>query len=256
MDFTGKVVLITGASSGIGAATAKYFTDLGASVVLTGRNADNLNKVGAECEAVGKQKPFLLVADVTNSDDNTRVINETLKKFGKLDVLVNNAGKGLAGSIENTSVEQFDDIMNTNVRGVYHLTMLAVPHLIKSKGNIVNVSSVAGTRSFPNALAYCISKAALDQFTRCVALELAPKQVRVNSVNPAVIVTDFHNRVGMSAEAYAAYLKSCEQTHALGRVGQAAEVAAAIAFLAGDTASFITGTCLCVDGGKNVMCPR
>lgn len=256
MDFTGKVVLITGASSGIGAATAKYLTELGASVVLTGRNADNLNKTGSECEAVGKEKPFLLVADVTSTDDNVRVINKTIEKFGKLDVLVNNAGKGLPGSIENTSLEQFDDIMNTNVRGVYHLTMLAVPHLIKSKGNIVNVSSVAGTRSFPNVLAYCVSKAALDQFTRCVALELAPKQVRVNSVNPAVIITDFHNRLGMSADAYAAYLKSSEQTHALGRVGQPSEVAAAIAFLAGDTASFITGTCLCVDGGKNVMCPR
>ncbi|XP_062564628.1 3-oxoacyl-[acyl-carrier-protein] reductase FabG-like [Armigeres subalbatus] len=256
MDFTGKVVLITGASSGIGAATAKYFTALGASVVLTGRNAENLNKTGSECEALGKEKPLLLVADVTSTDDNIRVIEKIIKKFGKLDVLVNNAGKGLSGGIENTSVEQYDDIMNTNVRAVYHLTMLAVPHLIESKGNIVNVSSVAGTRSFPNFLAYSVSKAALDQFTRCVALELGPKQVRVNSVNPAVIITDFHNRLGMSAEAYAAYLKSCEQTHALGRVGQPSEVAAAIAFLAGDSASFITGTCLCVDGGKNVMCPR
>ncbi|XP_065095368.1 3-oxoacyl-[acyl-carrier-protein] reductase FabG-like [Ochlerotatus camptorhynchus] len=256
MDFSGKVVLITGASSGIGAATAKYLTELGATVAMTGRNAENLNKFGAECEAVGKQKPFLLVADVTKTEDNSRVIEETIKKFGKLDVLVNNAGKGAAGSIETTTLEQYDDIMQTNVRAVYHLTMLAVPHLIKSKGNIVNVSSVAGTRSFPNALAYCVSKTALDQFTRCVALDLAPKQVRVNSVNPAVIVTDFHHRVGMNAADYATYLKQCEQTHPLGRVGQASEVAAAIAFLAADTASFITGTNLCVDGGKNILCPR
>ncbi|XP_065095369.1 3-oxoacyl-[acyl-carrier-protein] reductase FabG-like [Ochlerotatus camptorhynchus] len=256
MDFSGKVVLITGASSGIGAATAKYLSKLGATVVLTGRNAENLNKVGAECQAVGKQNPFLLVADVTKTEDNSRVIEETIKKFGKLDVLVNNAGKGGSGGIETTSLEQYDDIMHANLKAVYHLTMLAVPYLIKSKGNIVNVSSVAGTRSFANLLAYCISKAALDQFTRCVALDLAPKQVRVNSVNPAVIVTDFHSRLGMTPQDYAAYLKKCENDHPLGRVGQASEVAAAIAFLAANNASFITGTSLCVDGGKNVLCPR
>ncbi|XP_058840284.1 3-oxoacyl-[acyl-carrier-protein] reductase FabG-like [Topomyia yanbarensis] len=256
MDLSGKVVLITGASSGIGAATAKYLTELGATVVLTGRNVENLNKIGTECEAIGKAKPVLLVADVTKESDNARVIRETISKFGKLDVLVNNAGKGLAGSIETTTLEQYDDIMTTNVRAVLNLTQLAIPHLIKSKGNIVNVSSVAGTRSFANSLAYCISKSALDQFTRCTALELAPKQVRVNSVNPAVIITEFHKRLGMDDAAYDAYLKHSSQTHALGRVGQASEVAAAIAFLAGDTASFITGMCLCVDGGKNIMCPR
>ncbi|XP_053697785.1 3-oxoacyl-[acyl-carrier-protein] reductase FabG-like [Sabethes cyaneus] len=256
MDLKGKVILITGASSGIGAATAKYLTELGATAVLTGRNAENLNQIGAECEAVGKAKPLLIVADVTKEADNVRVIETTIAKFGKLDVLVNNAGKGTGGSIENTTLEQYDDIMTTNVRAVFHLTQLAVPHLIKSKGNIVNVSSVAGTRSFANSLVYCISKSALDQFTRCTALELAPKQVRVNSVNPAVIITDFHKRLGMDDAAYDAYLKHSAQMHALGRVGRASEVASAIAFLAGDTASFITGTTLCVDGGKNVMCPR
>lgn len=184
MDFKGKVVLITGASSGIGAAAAKYLAELGATVVLTGRNAENLNKIGAECASVGKTKPLLIVADVTKETDNVRVIETTIAKLGKLDVLVNNAGKGTGGSIETTTLEQYDDIMTTNVRAVFHLTQLAVPHLVKSKGNIVNVSSVAGTRSFANSLVYCISKSALDQFTRCTALELAPKQVRVNSVNP------------------------------------------------------------------------
>lgn len=182
MDFTGKVVLITGASSGIGAATAKHFTKLGAQVVMTGRNADSLKKCGTEC--VGKQKPLLLLADVTKQEDNARVIEETIGKFGKLDVLVNNAGRGVFGSIETTSLDQLDDMLNINLKGAYHLTMLAVPHLIKSTGNIVNVSSITGLKPFPNSLAYCISKAALDQFTKVIALELAPKKVRVNSVNP------------------------------------------------------------------------
>lgn len=183
MDFENKVVLITGASSGIGEATSKYFANLGASLVLTGRKSEQLERVGNEC----KGNPLLLIADVTKVEDNQRVIDETIAKYGKLDVLVNNAGILANGSIENTSLQQYDEIMNTNVRAVYHLTMLAVPHLIKSKGNIVNVSSVAGNRSFPGILAYGMSKAAIDQFTRCTALELAPKQVRVNAVNPGMI---------------------------------------------------------------------
>lgn len=258
MNFDGKVVLITGASSGIGEGTAKYLAKLGASLALTGRNVDNLNKVGAACEAADPngKKPLLLVADVTKVEDNKRVIEDVIAKYGRLDVLVNNAGIIGNGSIEDTSLEQYDEIMNTNVRAVYHLTMLAVPHLVQSKGNIVNLSSVAGSRSFPGILAYGMSKAAIDQFTRCTALELAPKQVRVNAVNPGVIVTDIHKRGGMSEEAYAAFLEKCKQTHALGRPGTPEEVAATIAFLASDAASFITGVTINVDGGRHAMCPR
>ncbi|XP_058826179.1 3-oxoacyl-[acyl-carrier-protein] reductase FabG-like [Topomyia yanbarensis] len=256
MDFKGKVVLITGASSGIGEGTAKYLANLGATLVLTGRNVSNLNQVGAACEAISKQKPLLLTADVSKEEDNARVIEEIVAKFSRLDVLINNAGIIGSGSIEDTSLEQYDEIMNTNVRAVYHLTMLAVPLLIESKGNIVNVSSVAGNRSFPGILAYGMSKAAIDQFTRCTALELAPKQVRVNAVNPGVIITDIHKRGGMDEQAYAAFLEKCKQTHALGRPGVPEEVAATIAFLASDSASFITGVTLNVDGGRHAMCPR
>ncbi|XP_062553284.1 3-oxoacyl-[acyl-carrier-protein] reductase FabG-like isoform X2 [Armigeres subalbatus] len=253
MSFENKVVIITGASSGIGEATAKYLSNLGASLVLTGRNLKNLMKVGEACKAHSTNTPLLLVADVTNADDNKRVIDETISKYGKLDVLINNAGIIANGSIENTSLEQYDEVMNTNIRAVYHLTMLAVPYLIKSKGNIVNVSSVAGNRSFPGILAYGISKAAIDQFTRCTALELASKQVRVNAVNP---VTDIHKRGGMDEKTYAAFLEKCKQTHALGRPGDSTEVAATISFLASDAASFITGVNLNVDGGRHAMCPR
>ncbi|XP_067868079.1 carbonyl reductase [NADPH] 2 isoform X2 [Heterodontus francisci] len=107
------------------------------------------------------------------------------------------------GTIETTTMDQFEQIMNVNVRSVYHLTQLAVPHLIQTKGSIINVSSITGKRSFPGVLAYCMSKSALDQFTRCVALELAPKKVRVNAVNPGVIVTDLQKRAGLSEVDYA-----------------------------------------------------
>merc|ERR1719431_1044567 len=176
--------------------------------------------------------------------------------FGQVDVLVNNAGVLEMGSIENTSLDQYDRVMNVNVRAVYNLMMLAVPHLEKSKGNIVNVSSVNGIRSFPGVLAYNVSKAALDQMTRCVALELAPKQIRVNSVNPGVIVTELQKTGGLDEEQYEKFLDHSKSTHALGRVGQPEEVARAIAFLASDSSSFSTGACLPVDGGRHAMCPR
>lgn len=257
MSFHDKVVLITGASSGIGAATAKHFAGLGAKLALTGRNSVNLQSVANEiCENDRASKPFVIVGDLTNEDDVKRILSSTVAHYGQLDVLINNAGMVEYGSVEATSLDQYDRIMNANVRAVYHLTMLAVPHLITTRGNVVNVSSVNGTRSFPNVLAYCVSKAALDQFTRCVALELAPKGVRVNSVNPGVVPTNILTRQGVSEEDYATMLERAKSTHALGRPGTVTEVAKAIVFLASDDASFTTGHSLLVDGGKHAMCPR
>lgn len=251
MNFNGKVILITGSSSGIGAGTAEHLSKLGASLALVGRNAINLSEVVKKCSGT----PILpIVADV-NTDAKT-IIDQTIAHFGRLDVLVNNAGVGAKSSIESTSMEPYDYVMITNLRSVYELTIYAVPHLIATKGNIVNVSSSSGLRPSPVVLTYCMSKAALDQFTKCISLELAPKGVRVNSVNPAVIKTSFHKNMGFNAEEYNLYLENCKKSHALGRVGEVAEVAEAIAFLASDAASFITGTLLPVDGGKINMCPR
>lgn len=254
--FTGKVVLITGASSGIGAATAIHFAKTGAFLSLTGRNQENLQKVATECEEVSKNKPFLVIGDLSNEGDIKNILESTVKHYDKLDVLVNNAGILEFGTIENTSLEQFDRVFNTNVKSIYHLTMLAVPHLVKTKGTIVNVSSVNGVRSFPGLLAYNMSKSAVDQFTKCVALELANKQVRVNSVNPGVIITELQKRGGVDEEAYKKFLERSKETHALGRPGNPQEVAEAITFLAGEQSSFITGVNLCVDGGRHAMCPR
>jgi len=252
--FTGKVALITGASSGIGAAAAKLFSKLGATLALSGRNIENLKTVASECE--GETEPILIKADLGTEADTKLLIEKAISELGQIDILVNNAGVLELGSIENTTLDQYDRVMNVNLRAVYHLTMLAVPHLVKTKGNIVNVSSVNGLRSFPGVLAYNISKAGLDQFTRCVALELAPKGVRVNAVNPGVIVTELQKRGGLSDEAYANFLERSKQTHALGRPGEVDEVAEAIAFLASSEASFTTGCSLPVDGGRHAMCPR
>ncbi|XP_026763486.1 3-oxoacyl-[acyl-carrier-protein] reductase FabG-like [Galleria mellonella] len=254
MDFSGKVVILTGASSGIGASTAVYLAKLKAKLTLVGRNVNNLKKVGKECDKY--TNTLLVTADLTKEVDIQNIIKSTVDQYGRIDVLVNNAGILEMGTIENTSLEQYDRVMNTNVRSIYYLTILATPHIIKSKGNIVNVSSVNGIRSFPGVLAYNVSKAAVDQFTRCVALELAPKGVRVNNVNPGVIVSELQKRGGLSEEQYQAFLTRSKETHALGRPGQPDEVAAAIAFLASDLASNITGASLPVDGGRHAMCPR
>lgn len=259
MDFTDKVILITGASSGIGAASAEYFAKLGGLIAIVGRNEENLGETANKCQLaapIDVGEPLIIVADVTSESDVERIIESTIERFGKIDVLVNNAGIIAPGSIETTSLEQYDHIMNTNLRSVYQLTMLAVPHLIETKGNIVNISSVLGIRAFTNILAYSLSKAAIEQFTKCVALELAPKGVRVNVVTPGVIETELHKISEMDEEQYEQFVASKSASHALGRIGSVNETSAAIAFLASDLATFTTGASLPVDGGKNIMCPR
>ncbi|ELT90032.1 hypothetical protein CAPTEDRAFT_178012 [Capitella teleta] len=246
-----------GASSGIGAATALHFAKLGARLALTGRNRENLEKVAESiCKHPGAEEPFLVTGDLAKETDVDHIHQSTLSHYNKLDVLVNNAGIIALGSIENTSLSQYDHMMAVNLRSIYQLTMLSVPNLIESKGAIVNVSSVNGIRAFSGLVAYNVSKAAVDQFTRCVALDLAAKGVRVNGVNPGVVITELQKRGGMDDEAYAKFLLRSKETHALGRPGNVEEVASTIAFLASDEASFITGASLPVDGGRHAMCPR
>ncbi|XP_071753798.2 3-oxoacyl-[acyl-carrier-protein] reductase FabG-like [Centroberyx gerrardi] len=252
----GKVTLITGASSGIGAGTSIMFAKLGALLALNGRDVENLAKVAKECTDCGAAEPLLVPGDLTDEETVKKTVEQTIAHFGRLDVLVNNAGILAIGSIETTGMAQYDKVMNINVRSVYHLTQLCVPHLIKTKGSIINVSSVAGQKSFPGFLAYCMSKSAIDQFTRCTALELASKQVRVNAVCPGVIDTNIFRRTGLDEEQYAQFLEECKQSHPLGRPGEVEEVAHSIAFLASDAASFITGVTLPIDGGRHAMCPR
>ena len=148
-------------------------------------------------------------------------------------------------------------MMNVNVRSVFYLMHLAIPFLKKTKGNIVNISSVNGLRTFSGVAAYCISKSALDQLTRVAALELAADGVRVNSVNPGVIKTEIHKRGGMSEEEYQQFLERSKTTHPLGRPGEVDEVAKSVAFLAtNEASSYITGVTLSIDGGRHLLCPR
>jgi NAD(P)-dependent dehydrogenase (short-subunit alcohol dehydrogenase family) len=250
-----RVILVTGATSGIGRAVARRFAASSALVIGLGRSRSALEEVEQEVTEAGGT-PLMLAADVTIDDDLQRAFETAIRKAGRLDVLVNAAGHITTGSVEDTTLASWDAMMNVNLRSVFYLMQLAAPHLIKSQGNVVNVSSVTGLRSFPGVLAYCVSKAGLDQLTRCAALELASKGVRVNAVNPGVVVTEIHKRGGMSIEDYEKFLERSQTTHPLGRVGQPSEIAELVFFLASDKASWITGGTYQIDGGRALTCAR
>lgn len=255
LKLNNKISIITGASSGIGRGTAIVFSKLGSKLTLVGRDEKALDETIRLCEAP-QENIVKIIGDLTEKSVISSIVQKTVDSFGGLTTLINNAAIFGLGSIKNTSLEQFDEMMDVNMRSVFTLTQICLPYLIKEKGSVVNVSSIAGTRSFPNLLNYSMSKAALDQFTKCTALELADDHVRVNAVNPGTIVTNIHRRAGYSEEQYKQFLEQCKKTHAMGRPGISEEVANTIAFLASDNASFITGELIHVDGGRHRMSPR
>jgi len=254
-SFADKVVLVTGSTSGIGHAVALRFAQASARIVALGRDQYALSTVKSELEQLGTEA-LTITVDITSEDGVRVALDEAIEKFGRLDVLVNAAGHISNGSIENTSLAAWDAMMNVNLRAVFQLMQFATPHLISTRGNVVNISSVTGLRSFPGVLAYCVSKAGLDQLTRCAALELAPKGVRVNAVNPGVVITEIHKRGGMSVEDYQRFLHHSKTTHPLGRVGVPKEIAELVFYLASDNAAWITGATYQIDGGRSLTCSR
>ncbi|HEY0764850.1 MAG TPA: glucose 1-dehydrogenase [Pyrinomonadaceae bacterium] len=254
-QFAGKVAFVTGATSGIGQACALAFAAAGAKVVGVGRKTDALQDIEKRIREFDTEA-VTIAADLSHDHEAERAIQGAVEAFGGIDVLVNAAGHISSGTIENTSLEAWDKMMNVNVRATFQLMQKALPSLIERRGNIVNVSSVTGLRAFPGVLAYCVSKAALDQLTRCASLELAAKGVRVNAVNPGVVVTEIHKRGGMTDDAYAAFLEHSKTTHPLGRTGRPEEIASLVLYLASDQASWITGATYSIDGGRSQTCAR
>jgi len=247
-----KVALITGATSGIGNATLRKFIAEDFFVIGVGRNQEKLNEIKKEFGySVDVHR-----ADVSKKEDRINLVEYLKSKGYDLDVLVNSAGILRNGSIENTTLDAWNEMMETNLTSTFHLMNLCIPLLEKRKGSIVNVSSVTGLRSFPNILAYCVSKAGVDHLTRCAALELAPKGIRVNAVNPGVVVTNCHLNSGMDQETYNRFLEHSKTTHPIGRVGKAEEIADLIFFLASEKAGWITGETIAIDGGRHLTCAR
>lgn len=247
-----KIALITGSTSGIGLASLKKFINEGYFVIAVGRNENKLN----ELKEIYKDKIDPFQADISKKEERVNLFHYLKSKNYELDALINSAGILRNGTIENTTLETWNETIETNLTSIFHLMNLCISLLEKRKGAIVNVSSVTGLRSFPNILAYCVSKAGLDHLTRCSALELAPKGIRVNAVNPGVVVTNCHLNSGMDKETYNKFLEHSKTTHPIGRVGNTEEIADLIFFLASEKASWITGETIAIDGGRHLTCAR
>jgi NAD(P)-dependent dehydrogenase (short-subunit alcohol dehydrogenase family) len=250
-----RAAIVTGASSGIGRATALRLARDGFGVLAVARDAAALAAVRAEIEGAGG-RAATLVADVTAADAPATIVSQALAAFGGVDALINAAGVIASGSVTDTTDAGWDAMMDVNVRAPFRLMREALDALALRRGAVVNLSSVAGLRSFPGLVSYAVSKAAVDQLTRCAALDFAPKGVRVNAVNPGVVVTNLHRRGGMDTAKYAEFLDRSKSTHPLGRPGQPEEIADLIAFLVSPAAGWITGDTIAIDGGRNLTCLR
>ena len=234
--------IITGGTSGIGLATAKIFLSKDFNCVLVGRSSARFEKIKSE---LGGRVEFIS-ADVRKVEDCEKIISRTVELFGGVNVLINSAGIYHEGAITSTDEKIFDDIFSTNVKGTFFTTRAAVNELIKSRGAIVNVASDAGLKGNYFCAAYSASKGAIVAFTKSLALELASFPVRVNCVAPGDILTPLTlNQLKISGET----IDELAKFYPFGRIGTAEEVAQAIYFLASESASFITGAVLSVDGG-------
>jgi NAD(P)-dependent dehydrogenase (short-subunit alcohol dehydrogenase family) len=252
--FRERVCLVTGASSGIGRACALALGQEGAKVVAAGRRARRLEEVVAGIGAAGGEA-VAVTGDVREEGVCRAWVDAAVRHFGGLDGLVNSAGVMGSGGLLTLEPAEWDRMMDTNLRAMYLLTRAAAPELIKRRGAVVNLSSVAGPRPYANLMAYVVSKAGVDAFTRCAALDLAPHGVRVNALNPGVVVTELQT-VTNAVPDYEGFLERSKTTHPLGRVGQPEEIAALALFLLSDAAAWITGATIPIDGGRQLQSAR
>ncbi len=247
LNYTGKVALVTGATTGIGRSTALYFANLGAKVAITGRRKDEGEKTLKMIEAAGSEGIFIK-ADVSNEADCKMMVAETIKIFGRLDAAFNNAGiEGEFGPVEAVTSENFHNVMNINVLGVIMSMKYEIAAMRKSGGGaIVNNASIAGSIGMANGSIYIASKHAVLGLTKSAALEVAKSNIRINAVSPGAIVTDMWDRFTESDKEKQNYMIGL---HPVGRAGKPEEIAHAVAFLCAEEAGFITGTNLQIDGG-------
>lgn len=245
-----KVAHITGGSSGIGLAIAERFIREGAKVMISGRSEQNGHKAENYLKKINEGAIAFVQGDVSKSEDVTRIIDETVKRYGRIDILVNNAGIFLEKRAEDTTEEEWDRIIDVNLKGVFLCSKAAYHYFRKQGGgNIVNISSDSGISGNPGEAAYCASKGGVTNLTRAMALDYARESIRVNAVCPAVIDTPMLEREVCLQEDREGYLKEIADEHPVGRIGTPEEVAFAVLMLASDEASFITGVNFPVDGG-------
>jgi meso-butanediol dehydrogenase / (S,S)-butanediol dehydrogenase / diacetyl reductase len=246
MRLANKIAIITGSGSGIGAATAKRFVEEGATVVVADKNLPNAEKVAA---ALG-QSARAIACDVSKSDQVQALIEGTAKRHGRLDILINNAGYGIKGSVVETSEADWDALMSVNIKGVFLGCKYAIPIMVAQGGGaIVNTASTTSRIGIPDRAAYVTSKGAVAAMTRAMALDHVHQNVRINAVGPGTVGSSYFDALLKTAPDPAALRKSLEVRQAMNRLGTPLEIANAILYLASDEASFTTGTVLYTDGG-------
>ena len=244
-DLQGQVALVTGAARGIGNACALALAHAGADIALGLRDAQTGGELASEIEALGRRS-LRLQMDVTKLDEIQQAIDATVKHFGRLHILVNNAGLGPSNLAENVREEDFDLTLSVNLKGTFFTSQAAGRVMIEQKyGRIINLSSQAGFVALPTESIYCMTKAAISHLTKCLAVEWGQYNITVNAVAPTFI-----NTPGTAeALADAAFRADVLSRIALGRIGEPMEVASAVVFLASPAASLITGDTLLIDGG-------
>jgi len=244
-DLTGKIAVVTGGNSGIGYATAEYFKAAGATVIITGRSAEKVATAADELAVKG------IVADVIDLSAIDSLVAQVKRDYGNIDVLFVNAGIFSPAPIGQNSEEMFDTQMGINFKGAVFTTEKFLP-IINDGGSIINLSSINAYTGMPNTAIYGASKAALNSYTRTAATELAPRNIRVNAVNPGPTYTPIFGKTGMPEAQLNDFSTAMQNRIPLKRFGQPQDIAKLVTFLASDDASFITGGEYNIDGGTNI----
>jgi len=251
LSLKGKVAVVTGSSSGIGEATALLMADRGAELTIHGRRQDKLQEVANKIEEISGKKPLMVLGDITSEEVQKELIEGTIARFSRIDVLVNNAGMMKVGGWQDINAEDMKEMLDMHVVAPYMLSRMAIPQLILNKGSIVMVSSIAGIRGVSRFVSYSAAKGGMDNMMRSLAADLAKDGVRVNSVNPGGTNTELC-RYDDTRALLAEVMANPSQTAIcpMGRMIEPSEIAEVISFLASDAASMISGCAHAVDGAK------
>ncbi len=244
-DLNGKIAVVTGGNSGIGYASAKKLKERGANVIITGRSTEKVETASKELGVTG------FVADVKDLNAMDNLVSNVESQFGKVDILFVNAGIFAPAPIGQISEEMFDNQMGINFKGALFTIEKFLP-ILNDGSSIINLSSVNAYTGMPNTAVYAASKAALNSYTRTAATELAPRKIRINSINPGPIATPIFEKTGMPEDQLKGFAEAMQNRIPLKRFGQPEDVANLVCFLASDEASFITGGEYNIDGGINI----